>query len=30
MTGTEAVLFQELQGRARFVTVEGGALMQDS
>ena len=29
MTGTEAVLFQELQGRARFVTVEGGALMQD-
>jgi len=29
MTGTEAVLFQELQGRARFVTVEGGTLMQD-
>jgi len=26
MTGTEAVLFQELQGRARFVKVEGGAL----
>ena len=27
MTGTEAVLFDDLQGRARFVRVEGGALM---
>ena len=26
MTGTEAVLFEELKGRARFVKVEGGAL----
>jgi len=26
MTGTEAVLFEELQGRARFVRVEGGTL----
>ncbi len=26
MTGTEAVLFEELKGRARFVRVEGGAL----
>jgi DNA replication and repair protein RecF len=27
MTGTEAVLFEDLQGRARFVRVEGGALV---
>lgn len=26
MTGTEAVLFEDLKGRARFVRVEGGAL----
>jgi DNA replication and repair protein RecF len=26
MTGTEAALFEDLQGRARFVRVEGGAL----
>ena len=26
MTGTEAVLFEELKGRARFVRVEGGGL----
>jgi len=29
MTGTEAVLFEELKGRARFVKVEGGALSAD-
>lgn len=29
MTGTEAVLFDDLQGRARFVRVEGGALTAD-
>ena len=27
MTGTEALLFEELKGRARFVRVEGGALI---
>ena len=26
MTGSEAVLFEELKGRARFVRVEGGGL----
>ena len=30
MTGTEAVLFEELKGRARFVRVEGGALVEDA
>lgn len=30
MTGTEAVLFEELKGRARFVRVEGGALVADA
>lgn len=29
MTGTEAVLFEELQSRARFVRVEGGALTRE-
>ena len=29
MTGTEAVLFDDLKGRARFVRVEGGTLKRD-